>query len=189
MRVISGSAKGRRLKAPPGQGTRPITDMIKGALFNVLHEGIKGADILDIFAGSGNVGLEALSRGAGKAVFVERNPLAVRIIKENLHICKFDSQYYAVYQMDAFKALQLLKSKEETFSYIYIDPPFKNEKIFSQIMTELGESGLLKPEGIIIIRTRKDKELSVCFPNLIQYRYNRYGESILRYYRLNGEES
>lgn len=189
MRVISGSAKGRKLKAPPGNVTRPITDMIKEALFNVLNVGVIDARFMDLFAGSGSVGIEALSRGAAQVVFIEQSPAAVRIIKDNLNNCKFVPQQYTIYEMDAFKALEALKRKQEMFSHIYVDPPFTNEKIFSQIMTKLDESRLLEPDGVLIIRTPKDKELFSRFQNLIQYRYNQYGESVLHYYRLNREES
>jgi len=80
MRVISGTAKGRRLKAPPGNTTRPITDMIKEALFNVLGQSIQKSEFLDLFAGSGSVGIEALSRGAGRVVFIDNSPAAVKTI-------------------------------------------------------------------------------------------------------------
>ncbi|MER3469301.1 MAG: 16S rRNA (guanine(966)-N(2))-methyltransferase RsmD, partial [Thermoflexus sp.] len=84
MRVISGSAKGRRLKSLPGAGTRPIADRVKTALFDILGASVVGARVLDLFAGTGSVGIEALSRGAAEAVFVEKDPRAVRVLRENL---------------------------------------------------------------------------------------------------------
>jgi 16S rRNA (guanine(966)-N(2))-methyltransferase RsmD len=181
MRVIAGFAKGRKLDAPSGYLTRPITDMIKGALFNVLGAEIEGAFFLDLFAGSGSVGVEALSRGAERVYFVDQSRTAVKTIKENIQKCKLDAGS-SVFMMDAFKALDLFKRRGEKFDYIYVDPPFTNEKIFSQIMAKLGENGLLSDEGIIVIRSPKNKELSQSFDNLIQYRYSSYGESSLYYY-------
>ncbi|MDR1617268.1 MAG: 16S rRNA (guanine(966)-N(2))-methyltransferase RsmD [Syntrophomonadaceae bacterium] len=181
MRVIAGLAKGRKLNAPSGYLTRPITDMIKGALFNVLGAKVEGAFFLDLFAGSGSVGIEALSRGAEKVYFVDQSQAAAKIIKENIKRCQLEAGA-SVFMMDAFKALELFKRRQEKFACIYVDPPFTNEKIFSQIMTKLGEYRFLSDEGIIIIRAPKNKELSQSFNNLIQYRYNSYGESSLYYY-------
>lgn len=183
MRVIAGSVKGRKLKAPPGQETRPITDRIKEALFNVLGSDIIDTDFLDLFAGSGSVGIEALSRGARRAVFVDNSKIAVKVMKENITACKFTEQAQ-ICEMDVFRAVNFLEQKKKNFEYIYIDPPFKNDKIFHKIMDELGETGLLSEDGILIIRTQKNKELAQQFKNLIQYRYNHYGESCLNYYRL-----
>ncbi|MGI6468873.1 MAG: 16S rRNA (guanine(966)-N(2))-methyltransferase RsmD [Syntrophomonadaceae bacterium] len=183
MRVIAGSAKGKRLKAPSGRETRPITDMVKEALFNVLGPGIKDARFLDLFAGSGSVGIEALSRGAAIAVFVDNNPKAVRIIYENLDNCGFGDNY-EVYCNDVLRALTILDKRKAKFDYIYVDPPFNVEGIFMDVMKKLDQVEIMAPQGIIIIRTRRHKELPASFNCLKRYRLNYYGESALHYYSL-----
>ena len=117
MRVISGSAKGRKLKAPPGLNTRPITDMIKGALFNVWGTRVAGCTLLDLFAGSGSVGIEALSRGAQKVVFVDNSRAAVQVIKENLSNCRFD-QTLTIYPNDVSSILKLLNRQGDRFGLV-----------------------------------------------------------------------
>lgn len=123
MRVIAGKAKGHPLAAPGGMNTRPITDKIKGALFNSWQLQIVDSKFLDIFAGSGSMGIEAISRGAEKVVFVEKNRGAVDIIKKNLTACKFTNGY-KVYKDDVFHRIECLKTEGEQFDIIYLDPPF-----------------------------------------------------------------
>jgi 16S rRNA (guanine966-N2)-methyltransferase len=180
LRVISGSAKGKRLKAPAGLNTRPITDMIKEALFNVLGARVSEAKLLDLFAGSGSVGIEALSRGAEIVAFVDNSNEAVKIVKENLNNCKFTSGYQ-VLRSDVFKALEILKRHDNKFDLVYIDPPFTNEKIFNEIMRAIAKTDVLEPDGIVIIRTPRRKEMPL-FTGLDNYRSNHYGESSLHYY-------
>lgn len=183
MRVIAGSAKGKRLKAPSGKETRPITDMIKEALFNVIGADIKGARFLDLFAGSGSVGIEALSRGATEVVFVDNSPAAVRIIYENLDNCGFED-LYEVYCNDVLRAVTILNKHAAKFDYIYIDPPFTVEGIFMDVMKRLDQADILDPQGSIIIRTRRHKELPAALTRLNKYRFNYYGESAIHYYAL-----
>ena len=186
MRVISGSAKGRKLKAPPGLHTRPITDMIKGALFNVLGTRVPDSKLLDLFAGSGSVGIEALSRGARSVVFVDNSNEAIKIVTENLENCKF-TRVYQVIRSDVFKALGLLKRHDEKFDLIYIDPPFTNDKIFDEVMIAIDGIDILEPDGILIIRTPRRKEMPA-YNRLREYRLNHYGESSLHYYSRSEED-
>ncbi len=181
MRVIAGSAKGKRLKAPSGKETRPITDMIKEALFNVIGPNIQDAHFLDLFSGSGSVGIEALSRGAAEVFFIDNNPAAVRIIYENLDNCNFIDDY-EVYCNDVLRAVNILHKNGAKFDYIYIDPPFTVEGIFMDVMEKLDKVDILKPQGSIIIRTRRYKELPDTMSRLTRYRHNYYGESAMHYY-------
>lgn len=187
MRVISGRAKGKRLKAPPGTNTRPLTDMIKESLFNVLGSDVSGSNFLDLFAGSGAVGIEALSRNAGRVLFVEKDNHAVRVIKENLINCGF-IEGYEVHRNDVFKALDIIRKRRLLFEYIYVDPPFTNEPIFDEVLQALDKAEILGGEGIIIIRTHRKKTLPLRLQNLEKYRVNDYGESTLHYYCFNEEE-
>lgn len=188
MRVISGSARGKRLKAPTGLHTRPITDMIKEALFNVWGQEIIGASLLDLFAGSGSVGIEALSRGACRVIMVDNDKNAIKLMKENLANCRFFTNY-EVYHNDVFRAVDLLNRHQEKFDYIYVDPPFTNEKIFPEIMQVLGRASLLASDGILVIRTKKQKEMAESYGYLLKYRLSNYGESSLHYYSWTEEDS
>lgn len=118
MRVIAGKAKGRVLVAPKGMETRPITAKIKEALFNIWQSQIVGASFLDLFSGSGSIGIEAISRGAKNVVFVEKNSKAVEIIKRNLASCNFKNGY-EIYQDDVFRRLECLKEQGYLFDIIY----------------------------------------------------------------------
>ena len=162
MRVISGTAKGRRLKAPPGNTTRPITDMIKEALFNVLGQSIQKSEFLDHFAGSGSVGIEALSRGAGRVVFIDNSPAAVKTIRENLDTCNFPDGY-VILKEDVLTAAQSLGKKNTLFDYIYIDPPFTQESIFPRIMKAIDKINILNNKGVLIIRTPRRMEMPECY--------------------------
>lgn len=187
MRVIAGYARGKRLKAPGGLHTRPITDMIKEALFNVWGPDIFAAQVLDLFAGSGSVGIEALSRGAGRVVFVDNDRNAINIIKENLQECKFKDGF-ELFHSDVFKVLNLLTRQQRCFDFIYVDPPFTNDKIFDEVMSVLGKVVILRDDGVLVIRTRKQRELEPQFEKLIKYRTSNYGESTLHYYRCMEED-
>lgn len=186
MRVIAGQAKGKRLKAPPGMNTRPITDMIKEALFNVLGDTVRDSSFLDLFAGSGSVGIEALSRGAKQVVFIDNNSSAVGIIKENIINCGF-SKGFSVYRNDVFKALTLFDQRKTKFDLIYVDPPFTIEEIFDQVIYALDHSNILERNGRIILRTQRKKQLTAQLNYLEEYRTNNYGESVLHYYRMYEE--
>lgn len=182
MRVISGIAKNRKLKAPPGQNTRPITDMIKEALFNVIGPKVIDSSFLDLFAGSGSVGIEAISRGAKQVIFIDSSYEAIKVIKYNLEHCGLYEKAQ-VYKNDVFKALDILKKRNLIFDIIYVDPPFTNPKIFDQVMLSLdSKHTLLAPNGVIIIRTQRNKSLPDHYDNLVKNKLSTYGESVLHYY-------
>ncbi len=184
MRIIAGTAKNKKLKAPPGNNTRPITDMIKEALFNVLGYKVQEADFLDLFAGSGSVGIEALSRGAKSVIFIDNNNGAIQTIYDNLKSCNFQDGF-EVYKNDVFKALDIVVRRRLRFDIIYIDPPFTKAEIFDQIMLSLDSNiSLLDDNGIIIIRSPHRLSMPAEYKNLIKSRLNKYGESVLHYYLL-----
>ncbi len=188
MRVITGLAKGKKLKAPAGLNTRPITDMIKEALFNVLGDRVRGSTFLDLFAGSGSVGIEALSRGARKVVFVDSSGEAIKIVKENLANCGLESGG-EVFRSDVFRALSLLQRQGLRFELIYIDPPFTNDRIFDEVMATVGTADLLKSDATVVIRTPRKKDISSTFNQLLRYRISNYGESNLNYYSIHKEDT
>lgn len=155
MRIIAGEMRGRRLKTPAGCQTRPTADKVKGAIFNVLQDKIPGSVVLDLFAGTGNLAIEALSRGAKKAVLVESNPEAQKVIRENITLTRI-SDKARLYPVDAFAFLA--HSQTEIFDLIFLDPPYKKDLI-TRVLRELVGSGLLQPEGVIIAETAKNEEV------------------------------
>ena len=155
MRVIAGSARRTQLKTLEGMDTRPTTDRIKETLFNMIAPYLYDSIFLDLFAGSGGIGIEALSRGAMEAVFVEQNPKAAEIIRENLKATKLEEQAL-VMNCDALSALKRLEGKYR-FDYIFMDPPY-NHELEKSVLTYLAESSLLAEEGIIIVEASKETD-------------------------------
>ena len=182
MRVIAGSAKGHPLVAPDGLNTRPITDKIKGALFNSWQMDIPGCAFLDLFAGSGSIGIEALSRGAQNVVFVEKDRKAVQAIRQNLDKCHFASGY-EVYQDDVFRQIKRLGTQGHRFDIIYLDPPFTVDAIFLPVMEALQAAAILIPGGFAAIRTHKEKEMPDVFGTLHKTKLKNYGLSNVCIYR------
>ena len=185
MRVISGVAKGRRLFAPKGMETRPITSKIKESLFNIWQTKIKGAFFLDLFAGSGSMGVEALSRGAEKVVFVEKSRSAVEVIKKNLAVCGFHNGY-ELYRDDVFRRINLLSQRQDKFDIVYLDPPFTKPEIFVPVIESLGNAKILASEGMAVIRIRKDIAFPETIGNLCRFRQKIYGISVINFYSYGG---
>ena len=157
MRVIAGSAKRLQLKTPDGPDTRPTTDRIKETLFNMLAPHLYGCTFLDLFAGSGGIGIEALSRGAAEAVFVEKSPRAMACIKENLNFTKLSPKAVTM-QTDVLTALRRLEG-EKKFDYIFMDPPY-NQSIEEKVLLYLDGSALLSEDGMIIVEAAKDTQFA-----------------------------
>ena len=149
MRVIAGSARHLKLKTIEGMGTRPTTDRIKETLFNMLSFYVEDSRFLDLFSGSGGIGIEALSRGAKQAVFVEQNKKAVACIKENLMHTHLNDKA-VVMSKDVMTALRLLDDEKQTFDYIFMDPPY-NHELERQVLEYLQDSCILDENTLIII--------------------------------------
>ena len=149
MRVISGKAKGLTLKTIEGDSTRPTRDMVREALFSIIMNYTKDSDFLDLFAGSGAIGIEALSRGANSCVFIDYNPSCVKVIKENLEKAKLMDKS-KVYNTDYKNALS--KFIKGSFDVIYIDPPY-NKEMGIDAINRISINDILRDDGIIIIET------------------------------------
>lgn len=188
MRVIAGKAKGRMLIAPKGMNTRPITAKMKEALFSMWQFDIGGASFLDLFAGSGSMGIEAISRGAKKAVFVELNQNAVEVIKQNIKTCKF-TENAVVYKDDVFRRLKWLQANQEYFDIIYLDPPFTQDDIFLPVLEAVADADILNPDGVVAIRTVKEKEMPDVMGNLTKYKLKIYGISAIHFYCIKDNET
>ncbi len=166
------------MKAP--SRARPLTDQAKEALFNILREKITNCYFLDLFAGSGAVGIEALSRGAEIAIFVELNRKAVQVIRENLENTGF-SDRSEVYAVDVIRALNLLSRKQAKFDIIFLGAPYDSPAL-EKALIKLAETNLIKGNGIIIAEHRKQQRLNEEYGKLKSSRETRYGETVLTFY-------
>jgi 16S rRNA (guanine(966)-N(2))-methyltransferase RsmD len=180
MRVISGSARGRKLKKVPGETTRPIMDRVKESLFNILGQEVLATRWLDLFAGTGQVGIEALSRGAAEVVFTDNARQAIRTIHENLKITQLSSQA-KVLSVDAFAYLRGFGDRP--FDIIYVAPP-QYKEMWVQVMEILTErpSHFLTADGIIIVQIDPKEYRPLTLPNLTLADQRRYGNTQLDFY-------
>lgn len=157
MRVIAGSAKRLQLKTLDGMETRPTTDRIKETLFNMITSGIYDSIFLDLFSGSGGIGIEALSRGAKKAVFVEMNPKAMACVKDNLKYTKLDKKAMTLTK-EVMTALYQLEG-EIVFDYIFMDPPY-NKELEKKVLEYLADSSMIYEDTLIIVEASKETDFS-----------------------------
>lgn len=173
--------------APKGFQTRPIPAKIKEALYNIWMSRIVGASFLDLFAGSGSMGIEALSRGADYVTFVDKDRKAVQVIQKNLALCKF-MEGWDIFQDDVFHRIAWLKERGQQFDIIYVDPPFTVERIFLPIMEALSDARLLAKDGQLVIRTKKETRMPDTIQLLEQSRIKTYGISSIHFYNRSGHE-
>ena len=181
MRVISGIAKGRNLRAPK-TGLRPLTDSAKESLFNILAAYIPGCRFLDLFAGSGAVGIEALSRGAEIAFFVERARPTVGFIRENLKTTGLADRA-EVFSLEVARALKILNSKPAKFDIIYLGAPYGSAD-FLPALEFLGNSTLLEPDTIVIAEHHSRDLLPGQFVALHKYRESKQGDTMFSFYKV-----
>jgi 16S rRNA (guanine966-N2)-methyltransferase len=180
MRVIAGIYKGRRLKTLDGLRVRPTSDRMRETLFNVLAPRIEGTNFADICAGSGAVGIEALSRGAEYVAFIESSRKAITIIGENLRHCEI-KEGVRVINRDAITAIKYLASREVKFDIIYFDPPYDSD-IHSPVLWQIAKHSLLAENGIAIVEHRRQTLLTPNYDNLRPYREIVQGDSCLTFY-------
>jgi 16S rRNA (guanine966-N2)-methyltransferase len=184
MRVISGSAKGRRLKSVPGPSTRPITDRVKVALFDILAPDVGDSLFLDLFAGTGGVGIEALSRGARRAVFVDIDPKSVETIRENLTATHLDG-LASVVRSDSFRYLE--RKEHESFDMIYVAPPQYKEMWSRALQTIDGRADWLAADGIVIVQIDPKESREIPLNNLKEFDRRQYGSTLLWFFEKPGE--
>jgi 16S rRNA (guanine(966)-N(2))-methyltransferase RsmD len=183
LRVIAGKAKGRKLKTVPGDTTRPVTDMVKEALFNILGGDVVDSRWWDLFGGTGAIGIEALSCEAAFIRFTDLNRLPVETIKENLTVCKFSKQA-EVRRGDAFAMLKVAPDKE--FEYIYIAPPQYRE-MWSEALKLVDENpGWLSDTGEVIVQIHPREYKDIALVNLQKFDERKYGSTLLVFYERTG---
>ena len=185
MRVIAGALKGRRLVVPRGLLTRPTADQVRIALMDTLTPYLAGSEVLDLFAGAGGVGIEALSRGAARATFVERDRRASQALRQNLE--SLDLQAAGrVLTMDVERALPRLAAAGDAFDIIFLDPPYETALV-PEILGVLGAGRLTRPGGLVIAQhlTKRAPALAP-LPALTRFRTRRFGETTLTFFRAGG---
>lgn len=178
-RIIAGTAKGIRLDPVPGDSTRPITDRVKEALFNILSTDIVDANFLDLFGGTGSVGIEALSRGARSCLFLELNPKALLTLKNNL-IKTRTVEKSRVTRGDALKFLSMLS--HERFDYIYVAPPQYKEMWIDAMIRLDKNNQLLSEDGWVIVQIHPIEYKELDLENLVEFEQRKYGSTLLVFY-------
>ena len=168
MRVITGTARGRRLRTPENYDIRPTTDNVKESLFNIIQFDVEGRKVLDLFAGTGQLGIECLSRGADSVVFVDESREAVNIVKDNLKTCGLSD---SVLQMDALSYLRGCGK----FDLIFVDPPY-DSNLYEEVLKIINSVDILSDGGIIICEARRDRqlpEMTEPYRKLREYHYGK----------------
>ena len=181
MRVIGGVYRSRRLRAVEGLGVRPTSDRLRETLFNILGASVAGSRFLDLCAGSGAVGIEALSRGAQQAVFVEQSRRACDVIEANLQGLDIASRASIICR-EVMAALKQLASASAPFDLIFFDPPYASA-LYATVLSYLGESLVIEENGILVVEHRAKTPLASDYGRLQQFRQLKQGESALAFYR------
>ena len=186
MRVISGTYRGLQLGTLKGGNLRPTSDQMRETLFDVLGPRVEGASFLDAYAGSGAVGIEALSRGASEVVFIEHHRAAQQLIRKNLESLGIDSGYYLIRSTVA-TGLERLEQEGSQFSFVFLDPPYKEISEYHHVLRLLGRSPLLDAASLVIAEHSRHCRLEEAYGGLRRSRLIRHGDTQLGFYRVEGQ--
>ncbi len=178
--MISGTAKGMRLKSEKGMTTRPTSDMVKEGLFNIIAQYVPGAQVLDLFAGTGSLGIEALSRGADFCLFVDKMESCCRLISQNLDLTRL-SDKASIENSDVFHAIERLGYGGNKFDIILLDPPY-NKNIVGPTLNYISKNGIIKSGGLVIAERSKKDPVIRNSGSLVIFRERRYGDTSLDIY-------
>lgn len=184
MRVIAGKYKGRRLGTLKNLSVRPTSDRVKESVFSIIRNQIANASFLDLCAGSGNIGIEALSQGAKLVTFLDQNQKCIRMIEQNLGFCGLDNQdsQVQILRIDVLKGIRLLSKQKRTFQLIYFDPPYHTE-IHKKCISQISDANVLESTGLLLIEHHKTTHLPSEIGLLRRHRQNTYGDTCLTFYR------
>ena len=189
MRVIAGTYKSRILKSLKGLSLRPTSDRLRETLFNVLAPHISGSRFVDLFAGTGAIGVEALSRGAAEAVFIENHAPSVALIKKNLESLGITKDA-TILAADALRGLaQLAAGKSPGYDIVFLDPPYAAAADYFRVLEFLGTADLLAPGGLVVSEHRRSFDLPEAAGTLSRFRVLKQGDAALSFYRRPGEAS
>ena len=183
MRVIAGTYRSRTLSAPSGAKTRPTSDRLRETLFNVVAPQVANSVWIDLFAGSGAVGIEALSRGARMVYLAEEDAKATRVMRENLRSLNI-TDGFEVHEREAIQALRLLDSSAVACDFCFLDPPYSHYGDYEQTLGFLSQSQLIVPHGIVIAEHDKHSDLEDRYGALARYRRLQQGDAVLSFYSL-----
>jgi 16S rRNA (guanine966-N2)-methyltransferase len=183
MRVISGTYRGLHLGTLKGGNLRPTSDQMRETLFDVLGPGVEGATFLDAYAGSGAVGIEALSRGASDVVFIEHHRPAQQLIRKNLHALGIESGYYLV-RSTVSTGLERLEQEGTRFNFVYLDPPYQEIAEYHHVLRLLARSRLLDSQSLVIVEHSRHCLLEEEYGSLRRHRIIRHGDGQLSFYRI-----
>ncbi len=181
MRVISGIRKGHRLKSPSGMETRPTEDKVKESLFNILGPISNEAKILDLFAGSGSIGIEFLSRGAKECYFIDKSINSIKTIKLNLDHTKLQDRSQ-VFKLDSLRFLSRASREGLKFDYIYVDPPFKEIGLFVTVLENIYKKDILSEDGLVLVE--HTEELNIDKDQLYLVDKRKYGSKYISFYKM-----
>jgi 16S rRNA (guanine(966)-N(2))-methyltransferase RsmD len=187
-RIIGGAGKGRRLETPGGDSTRPTGARVRQSLFDILAPAIPGCRFLDAFAGSGGVGLEALSRGAATVVLVDRSAAAVEAAQRNARALAHAGGEVRVFRQDAVTAVGALGDRGMRFDVVYLDPPYAGD-LYEPLLRLLGKGPLLAPGGVAVAEHFHKRALPERIGGLVRTRLKRVGDHCLSFYRRAAEEA
>jgi 16S rRNA (guanine966-N2)-methyltransferase len=183
MRVIAGKFKSRQLRTLRGSALRPTSDRLRETLFNILGDAVQDSVFVDLFAGTGAIGIEAISRGAHHAIFVERHAPAVKLIRENLKSLEIGAQA-EIFPLDALRGLEKLASQRATVDFIFLDPPYANAREYEKVLEFIGSTEMISSGGIVIAEHAKKLELPLFAEALERTRVVLQGDSALSFYRV-----
>lgn len=179
MKIISGLYKGRKITGYNIDGTRPTQDRVKESLFGMIQTGLRDSIVLDLFAGTGSLGLEALSNGSMVCIFVDSNPKCTENIKKT--VTAFQIENAEIYTMDYKKALEHFQKEKRKFDIIFLDPPYRYQKI-EEILMELGKKNLVNTGGLVICEYEEDA-LQEEYPSFQRVKEKSYGSKFISIYR------
>ncbi len=187
MRIIGGTARGKRLASFRGMSIMPTTDKVREAIFNILSQPFSFKTVLDLFAGTGAMGIEALSRGAETAVFVDNDPKAVKLVKKNLELCRFTGRAKII-NMDVQSALTFANKKRESFDLIFIDPPYLMS-LTAVVLNYIADKKLLNADGLIVAESSKRMIWDGEIKGIELFDRRRYGDTVVSFYKNRREDN
>ncbi len=183
MRIIAGEGRGRRIRAPRGLNTRPTADRVREALFNILASNLQECRFLDLYAGSGGIGLEALSRGAGEVVFVEKNPEATAVIEKNIKETKLPGEK-KVYRADVPAFIRSQSPTNPGFNIVFLDPPYKQGLEQRTLEAISGAPYVLKDKAVVVVESARSIPPLERVGTMVLVRHRAYGDTALSFYRM-----
>ncbi|MEQ8155199.1 MAG: 16S rRNA (guanine(966)-N(2))-methyltransferase RsmD [Clostridiaceae bacterium] len=181
MRIIAGKAKGRKILSPATYETRPTLDRVKESMFSIIQNYLIDATVVDVFAGTGSLGLEAASRGAKEVFLVDKSPVTFPILKQNIETLKFQDFCHAL-NMDAYAALNSLAGKNKVFDIIFIDPPYLKDMI-PKALEIIKEKNMLDPEGIVVTKIDTSEEICQGYKDIKLTDSRKYGNTTVCLYK------